>query len=80
MSNVAGRTEFVAGVSLSLSGAFGLQGRHALNGIELWADHVEREGKIALRLIAQVKGKSPETARKFISRRLKVGELLVSFP
>ncbi len=52
MSDVAGWTEFVVGVSLSLSGAFGLQGRDALNGIKLWADHVEREGKIALRLIA----------------------------
>jgi hypothetical protein len=49
MSDVAGRTEFAARASLSLGGAFGLQGRDALNGIELRADHVEREGKIALR-------------------------------
>jgi branched-chain amino acid transport system substrate-binding protein len=70
ISDVAGRTEFVAGVSLSLSGAFGLQGRDALNGIELWADHVEREGKIALRLIACDDGSSAERAQDNVLRLL----------
>lgn len=70
ISDVAGRTEFVAGVSLSLSGAFGFQGRDALNGIELWADHVEREGTIALRLIACDDGSSAERAQDNVLRLL----------
>jgi branched-chain amino acid transport system substrate-binding protein len=70
ISDVAARTEFVAGVSLSLSGAFGLQGRDALNGIELWADHVEREGTIALRLIACDDGSSAERAQDNVLRLL----------
>ena len=70
MSDVAGRTDFVAGVSLSLRGAFGLQGRHALNGIQLWADHVEREGKIALRLIACDDESSAARAQENVLRLL----------
>jgi branched-chain amino acid transport system substrate-binding protein len=70
MPDVAGRTEFVAGVSLSLSGASGLQGRDALNGIELRADHVEREGKIAVRLIACDDDSSAERAPENVLRLL----------
>lgn len=35
--------EVRAGVSLSLSGAFGLQGEQALNGLRLWVEYVRGE-------------------------------------
>ncbi len=37
-----------AGVSLSLSGAFRLQGEQALNGLRLWEDYVAGEGGLPL--------------------------------
>jgi len=40
----ASRTEILAGVSLSLSGEFRLQGEQALNGLRLWVDYVRAEG------------------------------------
>ena len=40
--------EVRSGVSLSLSGAFGLQGEQALNGLRLWVEYVRGEGGLPL--------------------------------
>lgn len=40
--------EVRAGVSLSLSGAFRLQGEQALNGLRLWVEYVRGEGGLPL--------------------------------
>ena len=47
---MAHRLEIVAGVSLSLSGPFRLQGEQALNGLQLWADYVTEAGGLPLGL------------------------------
>jgi len=47
-AEVAHRLEVLAGVSLSLSGPFRLQGEQALNGLRLWVDYVTGEGGLQL--------------------------------
>jgi ABC-type branched-subunit amino acid transport system substrate-binding protein len=42
------RDEIRAGVSLSLSGEFQLQGQDALRGVRLWVAYIERDEGIAL--------------------------------
>jgi len=42
--------EVLAGVSLSLSGPFRLQGEQALNGLQLWVDYVTEAGGLPLGL------------------------------
>jgi len=49
-SKVAHRLEILAGVSLSFSGPFRLQGEQALNGLQLWADYVTEAGGLPLGL------------------------------
>ena len=47
---MAHRLEILAGVSLSLSGPFRLQGEQALNGLRLWVDYVAQAGGLPLGL------------------------------
>src|SRR5437773_175039 len=42
----AKKPEITAGVSVSLTGGFALQGRHALDGLRLWASNVNKRGGI----------------------------------
>jgi len=69
----------VAGVSLSLSGGFRLQGQEGLDALRLWADHIQQAGGIAvgpsgshlpLRLIALDDGSRAERARENVLRLL----------
>lgn len=45
---MTGRGEIVAGVSIALSGPLALQGREAVSGLRLWADHVHQVGGLAV--------------------------------
>jgi branched-chain amino acid transport system substrate-binding protein len=69
----------VAGVSLSLSGEFRLQGQESLDALRLWADHIQQAGGMAvgpsgsrlpLRLIALDDGSRAERARENVLRLL----------
>ncbi len=73
------RREVLAGVSLSLSGAFRLQGEQALNGLRLWVDHVTGEGglqfgpagaRLPLRLLALDDRSRADLAKENILRLL----------
>ncbi len=76
---VAPRREVLAGVSLSLSGAFGLQGEQALNGLRLWVDYVMGDGglplgsagpRLPLRLVALDDGSRARLAKENVLRLL----------
>jgi ABC-type branched-subunit amino acid transport system substrate-binding protein len=69
----------VAGVSLSLSGGFRLQGQEGLDALRLWADHIQQAGGMAvgpsgprlpLRVIALDDGSRAERARENVLRLL----------
>src|SRR3972149_2163532 len=61
-------SEVLAGVSLSLSGRFRLQGQEALNGIRLWGDHISPF--LPLRLIVLDDESRSEQARENVLRLL----------
>src|SRR3989442_12131523 len=72
-------TVIVAGVSLSLSGGFRLQGQEGLDALRLWADHIQQAGGVAggpsgsrlpLRLIALDDGGRTDRARENVLRLL----------
>jgi len=69
----------VAGVSLSLSGGFRLQGQEGLDALQLWADHIQRAGgmvvgpsgpRLPLRLTVLDDGSRAERARENVLRLL----------
>ncbi|HYN22167.1 MAG TPA: ABC transporter substrate-binding protein, partial [Thermoanaerobaculia bacterium] len=61
-------SEILAGVSLSLSGRFRLQGQEALNGIRLWVD--QTSPFLPLRLIVLDDESRSEQARENVLRLL----------
>ena len=54
-------SEILAGVSLSLSGRFRLQGQEALNGLKLWVDYAAPT--VAIRLIVYDEESGSEQAQ-----------------
>jgi len=76
---VGARREVLAGMSLSLSGAFRLQGEQALNGLGLWVDYVMGEGglplgsagpRLPLRLVVLDDGSKAGRAKENVLRLL----------
>ncbi|MCI0406959.1 MAG: amino acid ABC transporter substrate-binding protein [Acidobacteria bacterium] len=62
------RSEILAGVSLSLSGKFKLQGQEALDGLQLWVDQIT--SLLPLRLVVHDDGSRSERAKEHILRLL----------
>jgi len=67
---VSARSEILAGVSLSLSGKYKLQGQEALNGLQLWVDYANSSSLLPLRLIVYDDGSRAERARENVLRLL----------
>jgi branched-chain amino acid transport system substrate-binding protein len=61
-------SEILAGVSLSLSGRFRLQGQEALNGLKLWVDYATPT--LPIRLIVYDDGSGSAQAKENVSRLL----------
>lgn len=66
----ASRTEVRAGVSLSLSGPFRLQGEQALHGLQLWAEYFKGEEGVPLRLLVLDDRSQPSLAKANVLRLL----------
>ena len=65
---MSARSEILAGVSLSLSGKFKLQGQEALNGLRLWIDYVTPT--LPFRLIVYDDESRSELAKNHVLRLL----------